>query len=217
MSRIAEAIDHTLLNSNIERSQIETLCKEAIEHQFAAVCLPPYYVPFAHSLLHETPVKIATVIGFPMGYSTLFAKVEEIKRAVNDGADELDVVLNLSAVKDENWNYVNNEIQSFTRAAHLKGKTLKLIIEASVLSDEALKKICEIASREQVDFIKTSSGFQGGATPEMVSLIKKHLDSSIKLKASGGIKTLQQAIQLMDAGAQRLGTSSAISILGEAE
>lgn len=213
MSRIAEAIDHTLLSSNLQKKQIETLCNEAIEHNFAAVCLPPYYVPFAHSILSNTPTKLATVIGFPMGYSTLFAKVEEIKRAVNDGVDELDVVLNLCAVKDSNWNYVTNEIQSFTRAAHLKGKVLKLIIEASIFENETLKRICEIASNEKVDFLKTSSGHEGGATPEMIKLIKESSAEDIKIKASGGIKTKAQALSLLDAGAVRLGTSSALAII----
>ncbi len=214
MSRIEGLIDHTLLNSNVKQVQIETLCKEAIEHQFAAICIPPYYLAFADSILKDTPVKSATVIGFPMGYSTLFAKVEEIKRAVNDGADELDVVLNISAVKDQNWNYVTNEIQSFTRAAHLKGKVLKLIIEASLFDKDTLKRICEIANKEEVDFIKTCTGHHGGTTPEMVSLIKAYKDPKIKLKASGGIKTLEQAQALITAGADRIGTSKAIELLG---
>jgi len=213
MSGLAGLIDHTLLKSNIDKQQIENLCADAIENEFAAVCIPPYYVSNAASLLRDSNVKVATVIGFPMGYATLFAKVEEIKRAIQDGADEIDAVLNISAVKDGSWNYVTNEIQSFTRAAHLKGKILKLIIEAAVLTDEQVKKVCEIANTEKVDFVKTSTGYNGGATTEMVSQLKKYLNDSIKIKASGGIRTKAQAISLIDAGAQRIGTSASKDII----
>ena len=213
MSGLAGLIDHTLLKSNIDKQQINDLCADAIENEFAAVCIPPYYVNVAAALLQDSKIKVATVIGFPMGYATVFAKVEEIKRAIQDGADEIDAVLNISAVKDGSWNYVTNEIQSFTRAAHLKGKILKLIIEAAVLTDEQIQKVCEIANAEKVDYIKTSTGYNGGATAEMVTQIKKYLDSSIKIKASGGIRTKAQAISLIDAGAQRIGTSASIDII----
>jgi len=213
MSGLAGLIDHTLLKSNIDKQQIENLCADAIENEFAAVCIPPYYVSNAASLLKDSNVKVATVIGFPMGYATLFAKVEEIKRAIQDGADEIDAVLNISAVKDGSWNYVTNEIQSFTRAAHLKGKILKLIIEAAVLTDEQVRKVCEIANTEKVDFVKTSTGYNGGATTEMVSQLKEYLNDSIKIKASGGIRTKAQAISLIDAGAQRIGTSASKDII----
>ncbi len=213
MNGLAGLIDHTLLKSNIDKQQINDLCADAIENEFAAVCIPPYYVNVAAALLQDSKIKVATVIGFPMGYATVFAKVEEIKRAIQDGADEIDAVLNISAVKDGSWNYVTNEIQSFTRAAHLKGKILKLIIEAAVLTDEQIQKVCEIANAEKVDYIKTSTGYNGGATAEMVTQIKKYLDSSIKIKASGGIRTKAQAISLIDAGAQRIGTSASIDII----
>lgn len=213
MSGLAGLIDHTLLKSNIGKQQIDTLCADAIENEFAAVCIPPYYVSLAAGLLKDSKVKVATVIGFPMGYATVFAKVEEIKRAIQDGADEIDAVLNISAVKDGTWNYVTNEIQSFTRAAHLKGKILKLIIEAAVLTEEQIQKICEIANTEKVDYIKTSTGYNGGATAEMVSQLKKFLDEDIKIKASGGIRTKAQAISLIDAGAQRIGTSASKDII----
>ena len=213
MSGLAGLIDHTLLKSNINKQQIENLCADAIENEFAAVCIPPYYVSNAATMLKDSNVKVATVIGFPMGYATVFAKVEEIKRAIQDGADEIDAVLNISAVKDGSWNYVTNEIQSFTRAAHLKGKILKLIIEAAVLTDEQIQKVCEIANTEKVDFVKTSTGYNGGATAEMVSQLKKYLNDSIKIKASGGIRTKAQAISLIDAGAQRIGTSASIDII----
>lgn len=213
MSGLAGFIDHTLLKSNINQKEIEDLCAEAMQNNFAAVCIPPYYVNVAAAILKDSSVKVATVIGFPMGYSTVFAKVEEIKRAIQDGADEIDAVLNISAVKDGSWNYVTNEIQSFNRAVHLKGKVLKLIIEAAILTDEQVQKICEIANSEKVDFIKTSTGFNGGATIELVKNIKKHLDNDVKIKASGGIRTKDQAQALIDAGAQRIGTSASKDLI----
>ncbi len=210
---IANKIDHTLLKPDATKDQMNQLCAEAIEHGFRAVCVPPYFVPYCKQQLAGTEVKICTVVGFPFGFSSSFAKVEAIKRALSDGADEIDAVINIAAVKDENWNYVRNEIQSFTRATHLKGKLLKLIVEASMLDKEHLQKICEFSNTEQIDYVKTSTGHSGGATPEMISELRKMLLPNIKIKASGGIDSAEKAQQLLAAGADRIGSSKSIQLI----
>ena len=210
---LANLIDHTLLKPDSSLTDIEKLCHEAIQHKFAAVCIPPYFVREAKDLLADTKVKVATVIGFPMGYAATPSKVEEIKRALDEGADELDVVANVSAIKSNNWNYVKNDIDSATRAVHLKGKAIKLIIETTLLSEEEIRKVCEICKDSGVNFVKTSTGYQGGATVETVALLRSILPKSIKIKASGGIRTREQVEQMVAAGADRIGTSSGIAIV----
>lgn len=212
---IASYIDHTLLQPNIRKNQIEELCREALEHKFKAVCIPPFFVKDAARFLEESAVKVATVIGFPMGYSTTPAKVIEVQRAVDEGVDEIDFVINLCAVFDESWNYVKNDIESVTTAAHLKGKVVKTIIEAHLLDENQLKKVCELCVQASVDFIKTSTGFLGAppVTPALVNTIKKLIPESIKIKASGGIKDNSLANDLLQAGASRLGCSQSIKII----
>jgi deoxyribose-phosphate aldolase len=212
---IASYIDHTLLQPNIRKNQIEELCREALEHKFKAVCIPPFFVKDAARFLEESAVKVATVIGFPMGYSTTPAKVIEVQRAVDEGVDEIDFVINLCAVFDESWNYVKNDIESVTTAAHLKGKIVKAIIEAHLLDENQLKRVCELCVQSSVDFIKTSTGFLGAppVTPALVNTIKKLIPESIKIKASGGIKDNSLANDLLQAGASRLGCSQSIKII----
>ncbi|RMG85537.1 MAG: deoxyribose-phosphate aldolase [Bacteroidetes bacterium] len=215
---LARFIDHTILKPDTHLSDIERICEEAKQYGFAAICIPPYYVKDAANILEESPVKIGTVIGFPMGYSTTAAKVEEIKRAINDGADELDVVINICSVKNERWNFVKNDIDSVTRIAHLKGKTIKIILETGLLSASEIKRLCEICSDIGVNYVKTSTGFNaGGATVEMVAYLKSLVGDKIKIKASGGIRTREQALALIDAGADRLGCSSSIQIVATEE
>lgn len=210
---LAKYIDHTLLQPDCRRADIIQLCKEAIDHQFCAVCIPPYFVKLASEELEKSPVKVATVIGFPLGYSTTSAKVEEIKRALIDGVDELDVVINLAAVKSGDWSLVETDIDSATRMVHMKGKIIKLIIEASLLNDEELLKLCEICTKIGVNFVKTSTGYFGGATPEVVKTLRENLPNSIKIKASGGIRSKSDAITLIEQGADRLGSSAGIKIV----
>ena len=169
----------------------------------------------ASTELQDNPaVKVATVVGFPLGYSSTPAKVEEIKRAIDDGADELDVVINICAVKSQNWNYVKSDIESMTMAVHLKGKIIKVIIETGMLTDEEIVKLCDIATSLGVDFVKTSTGFNAaGANPVVVEQLRSLLPGSIKIKASGGIRSRQDAEQLVKAGADRLGSSSGVSIV----
>ena len=212
---IASKIDHTLLKPDTNSEKIKILCSEAIEYGFAAVCIPPYFVFQAKNLLAETKVKLATVIGFPLGYSHSLIKVEEAKRAMADGADELDVVMNFAAFFSGNDKEVLKEIQSITQLAYLKSKTVKWIIETGILSEENIIRACNLAVKAEVDYVKTSTGFTGpGATVEMVELLRYLLPKKIKIKASGGINTRKQTLELIQAGADRIGTSSALQIIG---
>lgn len=211
---LAHLIDHTILKPSCTWKDVEAVCQQAIEHGFAAVCIPPYYVKEASSFLEKESVKIATVIGFPMGYSAIAAKVEEIKRAIDEGADELDVVININAVKNANWNFVKNEIESLTTACHMKGKLIKLIIETGLLQKEELVKIADICKNADVDFVKTSTGYNAeGASVEVVTTLRELLPGHIKIKASGGIKDNASAKQLVEAGANRLGSSSGVQLV----
>lgn len=211
---IASFIDHTILRPDCQAEEIRNICSEALEHKFCSVCVPPYYVRDAVRILEETPVKVATVIGFPMGYSTTPAKVEEMKRALDQGADELDVVINICAVKSKDWNYVRNDIYSMTTAAHLKGKVIKVIIETGLLTKEEIRKVCELCNQVKPDFVKTSTGYNGeGASLDAVRLMRKTLNKSIKIKASGGIRDRETTLKMIDAGAKRIGSSSGIKIV----
>ena len=209
-------IEHTLLKADCTKEDVLRICEEARQFNFCAVCVPPYLVKYAKQALKDSLIKVVTVIGFPMGYSAIAAKVEEIKRALNDGADELDVVVNIIAVKNKEWSHVKSDIDSTTRAVHLKGKTVKVIFETGLLSNEEIKKLCEICTEIEVDYVKTSTGYNGsGASPETISLLKQNLSKKIKIKASGGIRTKEAAIKLIEAGANRLGCSASIAIVEE--
>jgi deoxyribose-phosphate aldolase len=178
--------------------------------------VPPFFVQTAAQLLedHFPKVKVATVVGFPMGYSSTPAKIEEIKRAFDDGADEVDAVINLCAVKGKNWSYVANDIDSMTTAARLKGKRIKLILETGLLNEEEIEKLSEYILHSEPDFVKTSTGFHGtGAELGKVLFLRKLLDDKIAIKASGGIKTKEDAIGFIEAGATRLGTSSGLELI----
>ena len=213
---LAAFIDHTILRPDCSLEDIKRICSEAIEHRFCSVCIPPYYVKNSVSLLKDAPVKVATVIGFPMGYSPTPAKVEAIKRAIDEGADEVDVVINLCAVKNQNWNYVRNDIDSMTTAAHIKGKTIKVIIETGLLTEAEIRKICELCLEIKPDFVKTSTGFNGdGASLFSVRLLRELLGKNIRIKASGGIRDREAAQDMIAAGAQRIGSSSGIKIVSD--
>lgn len=213
--KINSYIEHTLLKVDTTLADVKRLCEEAANHGFAAVCIPPPFVREARRTLGEmSKVKIVTVVAFPMGYSALPAKTEEIKRAVDEGADEIDGVLNIAAVKSGLWNVVENDIEGMAFACNLKGKPLKLILEMGLLSTAELQRVIQLAHQSRVKFLKTSTGMHGHpTTPEMVRLLKKMADPSLKIKASGGIKTLELAQQLLQAGADRIGTSSALQFI----
>lgn len=209
-------IDHTILKPTTTLAEIEKLCQEAIEYRFAAVCVPPLFVKKAKEFVSNSDVKIATVIGFPFGYSAIEAKVAEIVLAIVDGADELDMVINILALKNDDWQFLANEINTILPIVRNRNKVLKLIVESGVLTDEEIIKCCDIYGAAGVDYVKTSTGYaEKGASVHAVRLIRKHLSNAVKIKASGGIKTYQFAKELIDAGADRIGCSSSVQIMNE--
>lgn len=213
---IAQYIDHTLLKPTATISEIEKLCKEALEYGFAAVCVPPLYVKKSKEFLSGSNVKLATVIGFPFGYSAIEAKVAEIVLAIVDGADELDFVVNISAIKNGDWEFLANEINTVMPIINNKEKVIKVIIESGILTDDEIIKCCDIYGAAGVDYVKTSTGYaEKGASIYAVDLIRTHLADSIKIKASGGIKSFSFAKELLNAGANRLGCSSSVKIVEE--
>lgn len=213
-AEIASRIDHTNLKPDITLEEVKQLCDEAVKHGFAAICIPPIFTAEAVQVLEGKPVSVATVIGFPMGYNATSAKVEEIKNTVDKEVDELDVVINIAAVKNKKWAYVRNDIQSVTTAAHLNNKVVKIIIETGLLSKEEIGKVCELCTEAEVDYVKTSTGFNSrGATVQDVELLRKLLPDTIKIKASGGIREREFAEELIRAGADRLGSSSGINLI----
>ena len=215
MKTIAEMIDHTILKPEATKSEIEQLCKEAMEYKFAAVCVNPYYVSYCKEVLKDSNVKVATVIGFPLGANTKELKAFEALDAVNNGADEIDMVINIGALKDKDYEVVKNDIKLVVDIAKDKA-IVKVIIETSLLTDEEKVKACEIAMEAGADFVKTSTGFStGGANVEDVKLMKSVVGDKLEVKASGGVRDLDAANKMILAGATRLGTSSGINILKE--
>ena len=209
-------IDHTLLKPTALVQEIEQLCNEAITHRFAAVCVPPPFVKIARELVAGSGVKVATVIGFPFGYSAVEAKIAESVLAMVDGADELDVVASILAIKNHDWAYIANEIGHLLPVIRSKQKVIKVIIESGVLTDDEIVTCCDIYGAAGIDFLKTSTGYaERGATIEAVQLFRKHLPASVKIKASGGIRTYDQACQMVTAGADRLGCSASVAIVQE--
>lgn len=214
--RLNQYIDHTILKPTTVLAEIEKVCSEAKEYQFAAVCIPPLFVKKAKELVADSGVKVATVIGFPFGYSAIEAKVAEIVLAMVDGADELDMVVNISAIKNNDWNFIANEINTIMPIIRNRDKIIKVIIESGILTDDEIIKCCDIYGAAGVDYVKTSTGYaEKGASVYTVKLIRAHLADSVKIKASGGIKTYEFAKQLIDAGAARLGCSSSVQIMRE--
>ncbi len=207
-----ELIDHTYLSPLCAISDIDRLCQEARDHQLYAVCVPPFFVSRAVQQLQGTPVKVATVIAFPYGYAETLVKVAETRRALDEGADELDIVINLSALKSGDWSYVRDDIDRVVTTARLKGKVSKLIIEISVLNAEERGRIVKICNDLRPDFVKTSTGTQGGATVGDVTYLRAQLHPEIRIKASGGIRTAAAARALIEAGANRIGTSSGVAV-----
>lgn len=215
---LAQYIDHTVLKNTTSTADVDKLCKEAIDNGFAAVCVPPYFVADAKKLVDGTAVKLATVIGFPFGYHHYKTKCTEAELALGEGADELDLVMNISAFKSNDAAYLETEIESVSNLTGQSNKTLKVIIESGILTDEEIIKCCEFYQRYPVQFLKTSTGYaEKGASVHAVQLLRKHLPPHIHIKASGGIKTKAFAEELIAAGATRLGTSSGILLVnGEA-
>jgi deoxyribose-phosphate aldolase len=211
---IAPYIDHTILKPTTTIAEVEQLCGEAAAYGFAAVCVPPPFIKRAKALLAPTHVKAATVIGFPFGYSATEAKLAEIVLALVDGADELDMVINLVALRMGDWDFLAKEVKLAAEVIHNKDKVFKLIIESGVLSDEEIVKCCAVLGPLGIDFMKTSTGYaEKGATVEAVALMRKNLPASVKIKASGGIRDFDFARRLVEAGANRLGCSASVAIV----
>jgi deoxyribose-phosphate aldolase len=215
---IASYIEHTLLKPDLLRPAIQKLCEEAIQYNFAAVCIPPPFVCEAKRKTESTTVKVSTVIGFPFGYSVIGAKLAEAVSAMADGADELDMVINIIALRNRDWQYLSREIYSVMPVVQENNKILKVIIETGILTEEEIIKCCTFYGGAKVDYVKTSTGYaEKNVTVGTVRLMRAHLPPSVRIKASGGIRNYDFAKQLIDAGADRLGSSSGIAILtGEA-
>ncbi|MBM7853785.1 deoxyribose-phosphate aldolase [Desulfohalotomaculum tongense] len=211
---LASMIDHTLLKADTTKDQIIKLVEEAKEYKFASVCVNPTWVKTAAEMLKDTPaVRVCTVIGFPLGATTPEVKAFETKEAVKNGATEVDMVINIGALKDKNDELVERDIKEVVDAAG--GKALvKVIIETSLLSEEEKVRACRIAARAGADFVKTSTGFStGGATVEDISLMRKTVGENMGVKASGGIKNRQHALAMIEAGANRIGASAGVAIV----
>lgn len=210
-------IDHTLLKPNATEAQIAKICGEAIENNFWSVCVNPFWVPLAAELLMESSVKICTVIGFPLGATSSQAKAFEAETAIAQGANEVDMVLNVGALKSGNYDLVISDIQGVVRAA--KGKALvKVILETGLLNEAEKIKSCELSVAAGANFVKTSTGFgPGGATVEDIALMRRVVGPKLGVKASGGVRDYQTAMAMIKAGATRIGTSSGIQIIAGEE
>ena len=212
---IAGMIDHTLLKSDATEKEIVNLCHEAKTNRFATVCVNPCYVKIAAKVLHGTGVGVAAVVGFPLGATFTEVKVQEVFAVKAFGAKEVDMVMNVGCAKSADWGAVEQDMKRVVDAAHSCGLIIKVIIETSLLTEDEKKRAAEIVTKVGADYIKTSSGFAGGgATVEDVRNLKGWIGENVKLKASGGIKTREFALQLVEAGADRLGTSASIKIMG---
>jgi len=215
---IAGWIDHTLLKPEATAAQIRILCQEAMEHHFTSVCINPVFVPLACGLLRDAKENICTVVGFPLGAVLPEFKVYETLACINAGASEIDMVINIGALKSEAFGLVMNEIQAVTGTAHNQGALVKVILETALLT--RLEKIiaCLISQFAGADFVKTSTGFgTGGATVEDVELMRRVIGSEMGVKAAGGIRTYADAVAMITAGANRLGASAGVKIIQEAE
>ena len=205
--------DHTILKAEATEAQVAKICEEALTHKFASVCVNQYYTKFVAGKLKDSGVKTCTVVGFPLGMSDTRVKAFETKAAIEDGAEEIDMVINVGALKDGKYDYVREDIRTLKEVCG-KDIVLKVIIETCLLTDEEKVKACELAKEAGADFVKTSTGFStGGAKAEDVALMRRTVGVELGVKASGGIHTAEEAQAMIDAGANRLGTSATIAII----
>jgi deoxyribose-phosphate aldolase len=215
---LAATLDHTLLRPDCTEAQLVQLCQEARIHGFASACVPPCYVPLAARELSGSGVAVCTVIGFPLGYNNSRVKFKEAEIALGEGATELDVVLNVSALKSGQYEVVRSEIEDLADLAEVHDALLKVIIETALLTDEEMETAARLCAEAGAHFVKTSTGFASrGASVADVELLRRVLPASVRIKASGGIRTRAQALALLAAGADRLGTSNSLAILQEDE
>ncbi len=215
---LAKMIDHTLLSATTNVHDIKTLCQEALKYKFAAVCVNPIFVPMCVKLLKESSVKVATVVGFPLGANSTEAKAFQARQLVKQGAQEIDMVMNIGAFKSGAYDLVRADIKAVVAATKISaignGVLVKVIIETCYLTDKEIVKACNLAVEGKADFVKTSTGFgSGGAKVEHINLMRKAVGREIGVKASGGIRTFQDAVDLIDAGANRIGASSGVFLV----
>lgn len=215
---LANMIDHTLLRADAVPAEFETLCKEADEYGFKMVAINSAPVKLCREFLGDSPVHVGAAIGFPLGQTTIATKVFEVEDAINNGADEIDYVINVGKLKAEDYAYIRSEMMAIVAAARKAGIFSKVILETCYLTDEEKRVVCEIAKEVRPDFVKTSTGFgTAGATVADVHLMKEIVGETVKVKAAGGIRDLQTALAMIEAGAERIGTSSGIKIINELE
>ena len=214
MKTLNKYIDHTLLKPEAKREDIIEICKEAKEYDFMSVCINPNWISLVKEQLEDSDVKVCTVIGFPLGANNKETKALEAKIAVEDGADEVDMVLNIGRLKSKDYDYVKKDIEGVVRSSG--DKLVKVIIETSLLTDEEKVKACKIAREAGAHYVKTSTGFSdGGARVEDVKLMRDTVGDKLGVKASGGVRTYEDALKFIDAGASRLGASSGVNIIKE--
>ena len=210
---INKLIDHTALKPNTTKDEILKLLDEAKTYDFASVCVNPCWIELAHQKLKHTDVKVCTVIGFPLGANTTEVKIFEAKDAIEKGAQEIDMVINIAMLKDKEYDYVENEIHQIVEAAKDKA-IVKVIIETCLLTDEEKIKACELSQKAGADFVKTSTGFStGGATVHDIALMRKTVGAEMGVKASGGVHTHEEALAMVEAGANRIGASAGVKLL----
>ena len=215
---IASMIDHTLLKPEATQKEIEQLCEEAIKHNFASVCINPSYVSFCFDKIKSSSVRVCTVIGFPLGATTTQTKVTEAEEAVKNGCEELDMVINVGKLKDKDYNFIFNDVKSVADLAKKYMCKLKVILETCLLTDEEKVAACLISKEAGADFVKTSTGFsKEGATVHDVALMKYIVGDNLGVKASGGIRTYDDAVNMINAGASRLGASAGVKIISNQE
>ena len=214
---LAGLIDHTILKPQTSEIEVAKICQEAINYGFWSVCVNPSYVSFASRSIRNKPIRVCSVVGFPFGSNTVEVKVHEATKAIQDGANEIDMVINLGALKSGNNELVRHEIESVVEAGKCQKDTIiKVIIETGLLSEKEKIRVCELVKNSGADFVKTSTGFNSsGATTSDVELLRNVVGSDFGVKASGGIRSYDDAIKMIEAGANRIGTSSGVAIINE--
>jgi deoxyribose-phosphate aldolase len=214
-SDLARLIDHTLLKPDATPAEVQKLCEEAKKYTFASVCINPGYVPLSARLLRGTPVRVCTVIGFPLGATSTASKAFETEQAIRDGATEVDMVINVGMLKSGDAQYVERDIAAVVHAARRQRVLTKVIIETALLTDEEKVKACLIAKKAGADFVKTSTGFaKGGATAGDIALMRRVVGSAMGVKASGGVRNRDDALTMVASGADRIGASASVRIIG---
>lgn len=205
-------IDHTVLKADTPLETVKRICDEAMEYGFASVCINPCHVAYCADYLKDSDVNVCTVIGFPLGANTSAVKAFETKDAIANGADEIDMVMNIGALKDKNYDLVRNDVKAVVEAAN--GTLVKVILETCLLTEDEIKKACELCVEAKADYVKTSTGFSTrGATIENVQIMKAAVQGKAKVKAAGGVRTHEDMVKIVEAGADRIGTSAGCSLV----